>query len=242
DLALGAELDAFVKPLRQSHGASYAEAQLARGILLKFAGGERRRRTAAALFLLYAPHRPLRLLQLGADGICRLLAADFKLVAGQADITGIEIGGLGTDEIGIHGPVFLLLESLDLALAVHDQAQSNGLHSPGRDAAADFIPQQRRDLVADDSVKHAPRLLRVDEIAVNVARLLECIQYGALGDFIEGHAADQWAAFLLLGFLSVNAIATQFFRQVRSDGLAFAVRIRREINRRGGFRHLLQPG
>src|SRR5258708_23068638 len=121
NLGLFSQLHAFIEPLRQSHGALHAEAQLTRGILLELAGSERRRWTAPAFFLFYATNRPLRLFQFGADSICRFLIPNFKLVAGQAHVTCIEGGGLAGGQVRIHGPVFLFLESLDLALTVYDE-------------------------------------------------------------------------------------------------------------------------
>src|SRR5579864_3430434 len=52
DEAFFAKFDAFVKALRNHHGALHAETQLARRVLLQLAGGEWRRGVAAAFFLV----------------------------------------------------------------------------------------------------------------------------------------------------------------------------------------------
>src|SRR3954464_6254159 len=125
----------------------------------------------------------------------------------------------------VQRPVFNLLESLDLALALHDESESNGLHASGRDAAADLVPEQRRDLISDQAVEHTAGLLRVDEIAIDGARMLKGFLHRSLRDLVESDAMDDdlILAFLLLALLAVEIVAAQFFRQMRGNGLAFAV-------------------
>ena len=74
-------------------------------------------------------------------------------------------GGLLAGEVRVDGPVFFLLERLDFALAFDDQAQGDGLHASGGKTAADFVPKQRRNLIAHEAVEHAAGLLRVDQVA-----------------------------------------------------------------------------
>ena len=81
--ALVAEIDAFIQPLGDHHGALHAETQLARGILLELAGGKRRSRTATAFALFHRANVPVGLLQRGAQlfglfrvGNRRLLVTD----------------------------------------------------------------------------------------------------------------------------------------------------------------------
>ena len=61
--------------------------------------------------------------------------------------------------------------ALDLAFAVDDQLDRDRLHAPGREAAADFGPEQRRDLVAHQPVEDAARLLRVHAVHVDRVRV-----------------------------------------------------------------------
>ncbi len=71
--------------------------------------------------------------------------------------------------------------------------------------------------------------------------------HGTLGDFIEGDALNprgriSFCLCFLLFLLRSGSVALELPRQVRSDGLAFAVRIRRQINRIHPGRYLLQLG
>jgi len=51
------------------------------------------------------------------------------------------------------------LKFLDLLFALHDQPHGDGLHAPRGESPPHLIPQQRRNLIADDPIQHAPRLL-----------------------------------------------------------------------------------
>ena len=67
-------------------------------------------------------------------------------------------------------------------------------------------------------------------------RFLNC----PFGDLVEGDPAN--ADRVLLLFLAVDAVTAEFFGQVRSNGLAFAVRVRRQIDRVRRLRQLFQLG
>ena len=76
--------------------------------------------------------------------------------------------------------------------------------------------------------------------------MLERFAHRALRNFVESDAANalRFGLGVLLGFflfLLLGAVA-EFFRQVRGDGFAFAVRVRREIDAIHAQRQLLQPG
>ena len=75
-------------------------------------------------------------------------------------------------------------------------------------------------------------MLRVHQVLVNVARMLERFLHCTLRDLVKSHAADAVGrvAILLLLFLLTFVLLAQFFRKVPCDGFAFAVRIRRQIN------------
>ncbi len=49
-------------------------------------------------------------------------------------------------------------------LALADHAQRRALHAAGRQTAAHLLPQQRRQVEADEIVERAARLLRVDQV------------------------------------------------------------------------------
>ena len=69
-------------------------------------------------------------------------------------------------------PVLLGHEGADLALALADDAHRDRLHAPGREPAADLLPEERAELVADEPVEDAARLLRVEAVLVELARVL----------------------------------------------------------------------
>ena len=124
-------------------------------------------------------------------------------------------------QLGIDRPVFLLDEGFDFALAVNNQAHGDTLHAPGGQAIAHFLPQQFGHVVAHQPVEDAPRLLRVDEVHVNVARVAECVLNGGLGDFVEDDALDLCLRLVI-----------QFGRRQQMPGnrLAFAVGVGCQID------------
>ena len=139
----------------------------------------------------------------------------------------------------VDGPVLFLFESLDFAFALDDQAEGDGLHASGGKPTADLVPEQGRDLVADQAIEHPARLLGVDQVLINLARMLESFANRPLRDLVKGHPLDAGhvAIFLftfiliftltLLGrLLFLGAIVIQFVGQVGRDGLAFAIRVR----------------
>ena len=139
----------------------------------------------------------------------------------------------------VNGPVFFFLKRFDFALTFNNQAQRHGLHASGGKAATDFVPQQRRDLITHNAVQHAARLLRVHQVAVDIAWMLERLLHRFLGDLIKGHAMEFNPAFFL--FLAA-AVLAEFFFQMRGNGFAFAVRVRRQIHGKRAFGQLLQFG
>ena len=172
DGAFLADLDAFIQPLRQHHGALHAEAQLARGFLLQGGGDERRDRIA----LLLARGHDLD----DVVGACRA-APTRESVASWLPSSGVS--SLALDQARAEHrrsswrsrststvQYSRLMEGADLALALHDHAQRHGLHAAGGETAAHFVPEQRRDLVAHQPVEHAARLLRVHQVACSPAR------------------------------------------------------------------------
>src|SRR5262249_29540658 len=70
------------------------------------------------------------------------------------------------------------------------QTKRDGLHASGGQAAADFVPEKRRNLVTDDAVKYAASLLRVDQMHIDGTRLLEGSANRLGRDFVKGDAED----------------------------------------------------
>ena len=237
---LAAQVDALVELLCGAHGPGRAEAELARGLLLQGRGGEGRRRVAADLLAL-------DLLDLEGPGLLQPaggrhgagLVAEvelFELLALQvAQPRGEERAG-PVGQLDVDGPELPRLEDLDLGLALADQPQGDRLHAAGRAAARQLAPQHRRQGEADQVVQGAPRQVGVDQLAVQVARMLEGVEHGVLGDLVEDHAADLDPA--------QGLAPAQLLGDVPGDRLALAIRVGGEVEPGGppdGVGDLLQP-
>ena len=88
----------------------------------------------------------------------------------------------GRLEQRLERPVLAGGERADLALALDDHAHRDRLDAARRQAAADLARQERAQRVADQPVDDAPRLLGVDEVLVDLARVGERVADRALGD------------------------------------------------------------
>ena len=194
DRALFAQLDAFIEPLRQRHGALDTEAKLARRVLLQGAGDKRGNRVAPPLLARDGGDVVDRLLQRGHVLVRFLLVGNEKFFAVVFDEPGVENRRLGGGEIGGNGPVLFLLELADFAFPFHYQPQGNGLNAPGGESPLDLVPKNRADLITDQPVEHAAGLLRVHAIGVNGPGMLESLLHRALGNFIHGDAENLFGA------------------------------------------------
>ena len=216
--AVLAQLDALIQLLRDAHGAARRHVQLAARLLLEGRGDERGRRGAfflAALDLadgerlsgdgVHHAHRLLLVLQLG-------LAAAVAIVA-----RGERSAVLGREQ-RLDRPVFLGHERADLVFAVDDQTGRDALHTACGQAALDLAPQERRELIAYDTVEDTARLLRVDQIDVDVARTCDARTDSLLGDLVEGHAAR------------IAILELEQLLDVPRNRFSLAVRVSREID------------
>src|SRR6202040_2883697 len=100
--------------------------------------------------------------------------------------------------------------------------------------APNFIPKQRRNLITHQPIEHASSLLRVYQILINRSRMFESRLHRTFGDFVERDALNTrrslyFTLFLLLCFF--RAIAVEFERKMSRNGLAFAIRVRRQTDR-----------
>lgn len=126
---------------------------------------------------------------------------------------GKAAGLSGARKLHVKRPVFLRHKGADLIFTVDNEPRRDRLHAAGRQALADLLPQKRAELIAHDAVEHAARLLRIDQILVDPARLLDGFAHNVLCDFVEGHALR----------LLIRDIQQVF--QVPRNGLALAVRV-----------------
>src|SRR5690349_5665476 len=147
------------------------------------------------------------MLQSAADFSRFFLVRNFDLLVALPEEARVEGRGLGGRKMRINRPVFFFLERFDLAFALDDQTKRNGLHTPGGKATTYFVPKQRRNLVSDQAIKNTPRLLRVNQVLINVAWMFESLAHRTLRDFVKRDPADTFGAvvalFLFLGFRAV---------------------------------------
>ena len=100
-------------------------------------------------------------------------------------------------DLRLDGPILLSDEGLDLLLALHDHAQRRTLHAARGQAAADLLPQQRRQIEAHQVVQGAARLLGIHQIHGQIARVLDRLLDRAPRDLVKHHA---------LHFLSLSSL------------------------------------
>src|SRR5579863_10054566 len=100
----------------------------------------------------------------------------------------------------IDAPVFLRHEGRDLILAFADHAQRRTLHASGRQSAAHLLPQQWREVEADQVIECAPSLLRIHQVKRQFAWRGDRGANGVLCYLVKHHAmhllAVQLAALL----------------------------------------------
>ena len=120
-------------------------------------------------------------------------------------------------------------ESHALALAIDDETRRDRLHSSGREARHDLLPEHRRDLEPVEAVEDTTGLLGVDEALVDVAGLGERTLDRVLRDLVEDHAAHR-------------DLRLQHLAEVPGDRLALAVLVRREQELVGLGELLLEVG
>ena len=208
----------FVQFLRDAHGVGGRKSKARAGGLLERRGGKRRARRALRFGLrhvayhesvfFYSVYNPLRLVFL------------FRFLgAGQHQGRTLMRFGVGGDDIkGFrHKRAYL-------ALALHKYPQCRRLHASGAKAVAHLLPNEARQVVANQAVQHAPRLLRIPQVLVYEARVRQSLGNSLLGDFIKNNA---------FGLLEPQLLA-----DVPGDSLAFAVGVGRQYHLVGDLRQL----
>src|SRR4029077_6667758 len=152
------------------------------------------RRVAATLLLLDLGDGPRRAIEPAEDLVDARTGVEGKLLphllAVGLDQPGHEHRRLSRLEPRLARPVLRRDEGADLALAPDDEADGARLHATRRQTAAHLLPQQRREPVPDQAVQHATGLLRLEEILVQVARMLDGLLHGLLRDLVEEDAAN----------------------------------------------------
>ncbi len=239
DRAAPGDLAAFVESLRDLHRAPHRETEPRRGRLLELRGDEGRRRVLAPLGGLDRRDRPGRLRDVvddarwptsssGRRGIC---SVELELLAVEGGEARRELGRNLARELRVDRPVLDRDERFDLALALADDAEGDGLDPAGGEAPPDLLPEQVRDLVSDEAVDDAPGLLGVDALRVDLARVFHGREHGLLGDLVEAHPTKR---------RRLAGSGLQRLAQVPGDGFALAVGVGREIDRVRGLGRALE--
>ena len=136
------------------------------------------------------------------------LVGDVERLAVDADeLRGERLAGGGRED-RLDRPVLARREGPDLALALDDQADGDRLDAPRRQAALDLLAEQRAERVADEAVDDPARLLGVDEVHVDLARVREGLLDRRLGDLVEGHPAASWSSATCAASATCQAIAS----------------------------------
>src|SRR5690606_16020735 len=219
DGALAADVDALVELLGRAHGLARREAEPLGRLLLERGGGEGRRRI---LCLLAAPDigdDEGGAFDVGKHVLRGGLVLEAEGLAIDVVEPGLEALARALEQRG-DGPVLLGLEGADLGLALGDEAERDGLDAACGEAGPDRLPEDGADLVADEAIEDAARLLRLDLAHVDDAGALERAAHGVPGDFVEEDAVEARSS--IAASLAVVGVA-ELLRDVVRDGLALAV-------------------
>ena len=222
------DVPCLIESLSHHHGLFHAEAQTGAGRLLQGGGDERRARLAAGRLIFTLQYAVAGFFQqryrrhglIAADRTERLI-----VLMGHLQRQGVTArrGGAGVDF-----PVLFRDERFNFTFTLHHQADRDGLHAPGRKTTGDFFPQQRRNHIAHHAVHKTTRLLGVNPIDIQFARLFKGLTNSVFGDLIEHHAAV------------TLFIAADDFPQVPGNGFPFAVKVGCEIDVVSFFRQLFE--
>ena len=227
------DVTGLVEGLGGAHRRGRVPVQLARRLLLE---GRRREGGGRAATVGLAGHRVddrgRGVIQCAGVGAGRGLVQveDAGLGGLRAQLALLGKVGAGRDGVAVHGgharpeglacrregrvdrPVLGAHVRHAVAFPGDHEARGHRLHAAGRQGGADFAPQEGRDLVAVEAVEDAAGLLRVDEVRVQVARVLQGALDRFLRDFVEHHAAN-------------GHLRLQDLEEVPRDGFTLAVLI-----------------
>ncbi len=203
----------LVETLRGAHRLAGREAQLPVSLLLQARRDEGGRRPRGELLLGQRRDAPRLRFELGGELLRALLVDHHDIAVGeQTPVEGVEVlaardafalhrfearleggrrGVLFAPEACPEVPVDRLAERDALALSLDDEAQARRLHASGGQPVGDLLPDERRERVAVEPVEDAPGLLRVYEVHVYVALVLERVLDRRAGDLVEDHASHR---------------------------------------------------
>ena len=219
DIALPFQRHPFVQALRQHHGLFGRETEFPRSFLLQRAGDERRNGVALPLLLDDVLKFEGLAFRLGDQLLGLFLIGNFRFLIADLLQFRREGGFLAAFEFGGDAPVFFLLEAFDFLFPFADHAERDRLHPSRAEPAVHLLPQQGADLVTDEPVENAPRLLRVDLVSIEFRRVLQRFLHALLGDLIEQHAVN-------LAFDQRRHLVADVMR----DRFSLAIRVRSQVD------------
>ena len=187
DRAAVGDVHALIELLRDRHGAPRRHAQATGSLLLQGRGDERGRRAALLFAALDARNFERFGRHGGNDLVGRGLVRDIHFLIGRAVKARRERARAAVEQ-RVEQPVLLRLEGADLVFAVDHDARGHRLHAAGGQAGLDLAPEQRTELIAHDAVENTARLLRVDQILIDLARVLDALGDDLFCDLVERHA------------------------------------------------------
>jgi hypothetical protein len=104
---------------------------------------------------------------------------------------------LGTRRLD--GPVLLRLEGANLPLPLDDQAEGDGLYSPGGESGLDAVPEDGAGLVAHQTIENPACLLRLHLVVVNDARFGDGLLDRIFGNLVEQDPVQRCLGIQLVG-------------------------------------------
>ena len=153
----------------------------------------------------------------GARGALRIRQRELRqLLSVELGKPRLELGAIDGHPGG-DVPVFLADEPFDLDLAVDDDAQRHRLHAARRTRTRQLAPQHGRQREAHQIVERAAGEIRIHQLLVDLARVLDRFRHRLLGDGVERHALDR----LALQHLAV----VERFQHVPRDRFSLAIRV-----------------
>ena len=116
-------------------------------------------------------------------------------------------------------------EGLALLLPLDDQPHGDALHATRTQFWRDPFPKNRRHLVPEETIQDPSALLRIHQVAIDLAGMFDRAENRFFRDLMEHDAANRH-------------LRLQQFEEMPADGLPLPVRIGRKEN----FRRVLQGG
>ena len=211
----------LVEALGSAHGLAGAKAELPAGFLLQRRGHERSGRVAVGGFGLDRRDGQVARFDSGNRQFCGYGGFNvefFQLLATKDCQARVEFFATRRRDPCGNGPVFAVLERLDLHFALDDQAQDDGLDAARRLRTRELAPEHRRQVEPYQIIQRTAGEVGIHKRLVNLARMLHGLKNGSFGDGVKHDPFD------FGGLLDGFAFAQNFF-EMPADRLPFAVGI-----------------